>query len=67
MQKIQVLFPESQMERLRRRARIEDRPISDLIRRAAEDYLSRLPDNPLPDPASDIPAFDGGMPRVGPQ
>jgi hypothetical protein len=54
------------MERLRRRARIEDRPISDLVRRAAEDFLSRLPDDPLPDPARDLPAFDGGRLLVSP-
>jgi len=52
MQRIRLVFPESQMERLGRRARIEDRPISDLIRRAAEDFLSRPPENPLPDMTS---------------
>jgi hypothetical protein len=39
MQKIQVLFPEPQMERLRRAAKRQDRPISDIIRRAVEDWL----------------------------
>ena len=39
MQRRQLSFPESQMERLRRRAHIGDRPISDLNRRAAEDFL----------------------------
>lgn len=64
MRKIQVLFPGPQLDRLRRRALIEDRPIADLIRRAAEEYLSRLPDHPQPDPAKDLPAFDGGRLRV---
>ena len=64
MRKIQVLFPEPLLDRLRRRALVEDRPIADLVRRAAEEYLSRLPDHPLPDPAKDLPAFDGGRLRV---
>ncbi len=49
MKKIQVLFPEPVMNRLRRQARAEDRPLSELIRRATEQWLDRLPD-PLDQP-----------------
>jgi len=60
MRKIQVLFPEPQMERLRKVARLEDRPISEIIRRATEEYLAKAPvvvprDTPLV-----IPVFRGG-------
>jgi hypothetical protein len=60
MKKLQVLFPEPQMQRLKRRAKIEDRPISEIIRRATEDYLARAPSAPLRDAAAAIPVFDGG-------
>jgi hypothetical protein len=60
MKKIQVLFPEPQMQRLRRLAKIEDRPISEIIRRATEDYLAKAPSAPLPNAAAKIPLFDGG-------
>jgi hypothetical protein len=66
MKKIQVLFPEPQMERLRWVARNEDRPISEIIRRATEDYLAKTPSAPLRDPAAAIPVFDGGEILVGP-
>ncbi len=36
MQKIQILFPDPQMDALRRLSRIEDRPVSELVRRAVE-------------------------------
>jgi predicted DNA-binding protein len=60
MKKIQVLFPEPQMQRLKRLAKIEDRPISEIIRRATEEYLAKMPSNPLRDAAAAIPVFDGG-------
>jgi hypothetical protein len=60
MRKIQVLFPEPQMERMRKVARLEDRPISEIIRRATGEYLAKAPavlprDTPLV-----IPVFRGG-------
>ena len=60
MKKIQVLFPEPQMQRLRRLAKMEDRPISEIIRRATEDYLAKAPSATLLDAAAAIPVFDGG-------
>jgi hypothetical protein len=66
MKKIQVLFPEPQMDRLRRVAMNEDRPISEIIRRATEDYLAKTPSAPLGDSASAIPVFEGGKVLVRP-
>ncbi len=60
MQKIQVLFPKPQMERLRQLSRTEDRPISDIIRRATEEYLDKVPSGPRQDSAATLPVFDGG-------
>jgi hypothetical protein len=62
MQKIQVLLPEPTMRRLREVARIEDRPMSELIRRATERWLERLPDQPpKPGERVELPAFDLGV------
>jgi len=60
MRKIQVLFPEPQMERLRRVAEMEDRPISEIIRRATEEYLAKLPLAPRKGTAVVVPVFNGG-------
>jgi Ribbon-helix-helix protein, copG family len=58
MQKIQVLFPDPIMTRLRRLARLQDRPVSELIRRAVEESLAR---NPEPKGTElRIPSFRGG-------
>ena len=59
MKKIQVLFPEPQMERLKRIAKLEDRPISEIIRRATEDYLAKAPSASVQNAANAIPVFDG--------
>lgn len=48
MQKIQVLFPDPLMHRLRQFAEREDLPVSEVIRRASETWLARYPDAPLP-------------------
>jgi phage gpG-like protein len=58
MQKIQILFPEPIMTRLRRLARLQDRPVSEIIRRAVEESLARTPE-----PGKTkrrIPSFRGG-------
>jgi hypothetical protein len=59
MRKMQVLFPEPQLERLKALARVEDRPVSEIIRRAAEEYLARVPAARRQSRAA-IPVFDGG-------
>ena len=52
--------PKPQLQRLKRLAKIENRPISEIIRRATEDYLAKAPSAPLRDAAAAIPVFDGG-------
>ena len=41
MQRLQILFPEPQLNKLRRIAKREDRPVSELVRSAVEFWLSR--------------------------
>lgn len=41
MEKMQILFPEPQLARLRRIAGIQDRPVSELVRSAVDFWLSR--------------------------
>jgi hypothetical protein len=58
MQKIQILFPDPIMARLRRMARLQDRPVSEVIRRAVEESLARSPEpKGAPQP---VPSFHGG-------
>ena len=41
MQKMQILFPEPQLTRLKRIASAEDRPVSESVRGAVDFWLSR--------------------------
>lgn len=41
MQKLQILFPEPQLNKLRGIAKQEDRPVSELVRSAVDFWLSR--------------------------
>jgi hypothetical protein len=41
MEKMQILFPEPQLKKLRQIARAEDRPVSDLVRNAVEFWIMR--------------------------
>lgn len=43
MEKMQILFPESLLSRLRKLAEVEDRAVSDLVRRAVEQYVEQRP------------------------
>ncbi len=63
MDKIQILFPEPVMKRLRRVASQEDRPVSEIVRRAVDRHLQSLPDG-LPGRRVESPVFDGGAIRV---
>ncbi|MBA4386729.1 MAG: hypothetical protein C0404_02040 [Verrucomicrobia bacterium] len=61
MQKIQVLFPEPQMRRLRAMAHREDRSLSELIRRATERWLDSAPtDVEDANKHPQLPVFHGG-------
>ena len=46
MKKLQVLFPEGTMRRLKETAEREDRPMSEIVRRATEDWLDSQPVGP---------------------
>ena len=41
MEKLQILFPEPQLRRLRTLAQRQDRPVSELVRNAVEQWLER--------------------------
>ena len=43
MQKLQILFPDPVMAVLRQTAENEDRPVSEIVRRAVERHLAQLP------------------------
>ena len=59
MQKIQILFPDPVMERLRAVARQQDRPVSELVRRAVDRLLEQVPAVQPQQPAR-FPTFHGG-------
>jgi hypothetical protein len=60
MQKIQILFPDPQMRRLREAAAVEDRPISEVVRRATESWLDRRATARKTGTAVTVPTFHGG-------
>jgi Arc/MetJ-type ribon-helix-helix transcriptional regulator len=41
MERMQILFPEPQLSRLRKMAKRQDRPVSELVRSAVDLWLSR--------------------------
>lgn len=59
MQKIQILFPNPLMRKLRAAASEEDRPVSELIRRAVEMFLEMKPEKPRQH--QELPTFRGGQ------
>jgi hypothetical protein len=63
MQKIQILFPDPVRARLRAVARQQDRPVSELVRRAVDRLLEQVPALPPEQPAR-FPTFRGGGIRV---
>lgn len=61
MQKIQILFPDPLMRRVRELAELEDRPLSEVIRRAVERFAEQSPAVRRPDSAPrKLPTFKGG-------
>lgn len=65
MEKLQVLFPEKSMRRLREVAKAEDRPMSEIVRRATEDWLDSQPSGAAGDDS--IPVFDLGLRITDPE
>ncbi|MBI2892469.1 MAG: hypothetical protein HYY06_02890 [Deltaproteobacteria bacterium] len=66
MQKIQILFPEPLMHRLRRVAREEDQAVSEVVRRATEAWLERKRylDAGRGGPVRQPPSFRGGRVKL---
>ena len=46
MEKLQILFPEPQLRRLRLAAQRQDRPVSELVRNAVEQWLDEVREQP---------------------
>ena len=58
MQKIQVLFPDPMMQRVREAARREDVPVSEIIRKALTLWLDRQPNQEAP--IKHVPVINAG-------
>lgn len=52
---MQILFPDPVMDQLRQTARLEDRPVSEIVRRAVERHLAQL--SPAEARCTRAPAF----------
>ena len=65
MEKLQVLFPVKSMHKLREIARREDRPMSEIVRHATEDWLNSQPSGPAWGGA--VPTFDLGIQVADPE
>ncbi|WP_319563126.1 hypothetical protein [Marispirochaeta sp.] len=60
MQKMQILFPDPQIARLRRIATSQDRPVSELVRSAVDFWLSRYGDQEPDSSAKSPPVYSCG-------
>jgi len=65
MEKLQVLFPAGSMRRLREIAKREDRPMSEIVRSATEDWLNSQPTGPASSDAAQT--FDLGIKVTDPE
>lgn len=64
MKKIQILYPEPQMEELKRAAKRLDRPISELVREATAEWLRRHAPTTRRDARASPPVFSAGSIKV---
>ncbi len=60
MQKIQILFPDPLMKKLKQQASTEDRPVSEIVRRATEAWLNKTTDITTVKQYKQVPVFNGG-------
>ena len=61
MQKLQLLFPDPLMRRLRAIAAMEGRPLSEMVCRAVERFVDQTPAAPVPiSGPCKLPTFKGG-------
>ena len=58
MQKLQILFPDPLMVKMKRVAGQVDLPVSEVVRRATEQWLERFPDQPKS--MKSVPLVDAG-------
>lgn len=58
MQKIQILFPDPMMERMREVAKREDVPVSEIVRKAMAMWLDRFPSQEAK--VKRVPVIDAG-------
>ena len=65
MEKLQVLFPAGSMRRLREIAKREDRPMSEIVRSATEDWLNSQPAGLAW--SGPVPTFDLGIQVTDPE
>ena len=64
MQKLQILFPEPQLRRLREMAKKEDRPVSEIVRKAVDAWIEKKGPTTEAQRKKRIPTFRGGRVRV---
>lgn len=62
MQKIQILFPDPMMARLRQAAAAEDRPVSEIVRRAVDRMFDQQ--GPIPSDPQRFPTTRAGRIHV---
>jgi len=60
MQKLQILFPEPLLRRLRELAEKEDRPVSEIVRRAVDAWIEKTEPLAERQQKKRIPTFHGG-------
>lgn len=63
MQRMQILFQEPQLTKLRSMAKLQDRPVSELIRNAVDFYLSRYSHNDHSSITEEAPVYSCGTIR----
>jgi hypothetical protein len=67
MQKLQILFPEPQLRRLRELSRKEDRPVSEIVRKAVDAWIEKKEPLSVPKRKKHIPTFHGGKVKIRPE
>ena len=60
MRKLQILFPEPQLRRLREIARRDDRPVSEVVRTAVQAWLDKVAPPGVVPAKPEVPVFHGG-------
>jgi hypothetical protein len=58
MQRLQILFPDPLMEQMRKVAKRIDLPVSEIVRRATELWLEKMPESPKQ--IRKVPVIDAG-------